>query len=130
MPLSKPAIRARLAALATITLYNEPEDTPIRGNAIASGDDAIDRETEDALIADVESGNDWAWCIVIVRASFAGQEGYATLGACSYKSAADFEANSDYYEDMREQALDNLTDDVHYLLSELGCTLTDLEDRS
>jgi hypothetical protein len=35
----------------TITLTCEPEDVPVRGNAMASGDDAYDRKVENRILS-------------------------------------------------------------------------------
>lgn len=84
-----------------------PETLDVRGNAMASGDDAVDKETEDEILAQLESGNEWAWCCVEVVARWEGFEGRDTLGGCSYKSQADFEACS-YFTDMQSVALEDL----------------------
>ena len=79
-----------------------PEDAPVRGNAMASGDDAFDREVEDEIIADLES-NPWAWCCVKVTARAGGLEGTDYLGCCSYESEEDFRRGGSY-EDMKDCA--------------------------
>lgn len=95
----------------TYTITCEPEDTPVRGNALASGDPVADKATEDAILADLASGNPWAWCYIKVTASitvsgetFSGSDG---LGCCSYKNEAEFKACA-YWPDMQAQALDDL----------------------
>jgi hypothetical protein len=91
------------------------DDTPVRGNALASGDDAADKECEDKIIEGLKRGDDWHWALVEVRAiiSSGGQRfmGRATLGACSYGSLAELRA--DTFEDgggydLRVDALDDL----------------------
>lgn len=87
------------------------EYMPIRGNAMASGDDDYDREVEDSIIADLEAGNDWAWCMVKVTATYDGidsVEGVDYLGGCSYASEKDFKSPGGYYDDMKEVARDDL----------------------
>lgn len=68
----------------TYALSIEEELTQVRGNAMASGDDKLDREVEDAILARLESGDQWAWCGVIVTASIEVEgetfEGRDTLG--------------------------------------------------
>lgn len=96
-----------------IDVIVHPEDIPIRGNAMASGDDDVDREVEDAIIADLANGNEWAWCTVEVRVSrecdTCGQtlSASAFLGACAYKGVDDFKL-SGYYTDMILQAIEEL----------------------
>ena len=80
-----------------------PEDMPIRGNAIASGDDEYDKEVEDKLIAESE-WNEWAWCMVKITAKYKGAKGTDYLGGCSYKNEKDFIQNSGYFEDMKQNA--------------------------
>lgn len=46
----------------------EPEDIPIEGNAMASGDSEVDRETETWIRDQLDRGNIAAWCVAIVRA--------------------------------------------------------------
>lgn len=42
----------------TYTIEVHPEDIPVRGNAISSGDDALDREVEDSILSDLEAANE------------------------------------------------------------------------
>jgi hypothetical protein len=90
------------------TIQCMPEDIPIKGNAIVSGDDEYDKEVENDLIEQLENGNEWAWCAIKVTACYKGQEGTDYLGGCSYKSKKDFIESNDYYQDMRQQAYDEL----------------------
>lgn len=93
-------------------LYCEPEDMPIRGNVMASGDDEADREAEDAVIADLESGNQWAWCCVTITAEWAGFTGRAVLGGVSHKAAEEFCIPGGYYDDMIHEALADLLNEI------------------
>lgn len=84
-----------------------PEDIPIEGNVMASGDDDYDRQVEESIRANLESGNDWAWCMVRVIARYEGidcVEGTDHLGCCSYKSEDDFTQPGGYWEDMKDVA--------------------------
>ena len=87
----------------------EFDDIPIRGNAIVSGDDELDREVEDELIERVNNGDVWAWASVKVTASIPGidLEGVDYLGGCSYWDEKDFKQGG-YYEGMKERALEDL----------------------
>lgn len=94
-----------------------PEDMPVRGNAMASGDDAYDKAVEDEILADLESGNEWAWCVVKVTATgvFNGVKfhGVAYLGGVSCKSREDFETgDADYLEAMKADALADLCESL------------------
>ena len=88
-----------------------PDDTPIRGNAIASGDDELDRQVEDAIIERL-NGDVWAWCIVRVVASFGPLEADAVLGGCSYCDEAEFIEPGGHYEDLKIEALGHLQQQV------------------
>lgn len=68
-----------------------PSETPVRGNAMASDDDAFDREVEDRILAAL-NGGDWrAWFDVVVVARFDYGPGFIEaseyLGACSYSES-------------------------------------------
>ena len=80
-----------------------PEEIPVRGNAIASGDDRADKRAEDSIIRQLENGNNWAWCTVEVKATWKSFSASDYLGCCSYKSQKDFEKGG-YFQDMKEQA--------------------------
>lgn len=90
-----------------------PEDAPVRGNAIVSGDADFDRQVEDDIIERLEVGDIWAWCTVRVIARLGVLEGDAYLGCCSYADKDDFRA-SGYFDDLRIEALDRLRIEVEY----------------
>ncbi len=99
----------------TFTLHCEPEDIPVEGNAMASGDDAVDKEAEQWVNDQLANGNEWAWCHVILIAEWEGLEGRDTLGACSYKSREDFMQPGGYFDDMKAQAFADLQAQVDRL---------------
>lgn len=88
-----------------------PDDIPFVGNC-----SAIDPETDEAaekwISEELESGNPWAWCYVVVRARWQGFEGKAALGGCSYESEAAFCQPGGYFDDLRKEALDDLNDRI------------------
>jgi hypothetical protein len=86
------------------TLDIEPEDIPVRGNAMASGDDAVDRRAERWVNRQLRAGNQWAWCSVTVTASRGEHEGHDHLGACSYRDTQQFIEPGGYYEDLKDEA--------------------------
>lgn len=98
--------RNKLAKLATIEIFCLPEHEGPEGS-FAMGDDAEDAKIC-AEIRERMEWNDWAWCVVRVVATFAGQSGDDYLGGCSYDSEADFCAAGGYYPQMVESALDDL----------------------
>ena len=96
----------------------EPEFTDVRGNALASGDDAFDRAAEDEILAQLARGNEWAWCNVVVTAEWRGFTGTDSLGCCSYASATDFREGG-YFKDMKQRALEELNSRISDAVSEL-----------
>ena len=107
----------------TFTVSYEQDDMPVRGNAMASGNDAADRELEDQIIGLLDSGHDWAWCCIKVVASWTAPdgteyEGTDYLGACSFLGPAEIDGETwsvqrqiDDTVDghgMKDQALDDL----------------------
>jgi hypothetical protein len=83
-----------------------PEDVPVRGNAVASGDEEFDRKVEDEILEAME-WNEWAWCLVRVTAIYEEWEGTDYLGCCSYESEEEFKAGG-YWDDMKELAYADL----------------------
>ena len=110
-----PAMRRLTESDVIFKLYCMPEDlVSIRGNVMASGDDETDRESESWVLSQLESGNEWAWCIVKVCAVYdddlQGESNY--LGACSYESEKEFR-ESDYFSDLCQEALFDLNEKIH-----------------
>lgn len=96
----------------------QPEEMPVRGNAMASGDPAFDKEVEDKIIKDVADGDEWAWCSVTVKAKWAIFEGTDTLGCCSYVDEESFKTGG-YYEDMKSNALAELNNELQLLFEQM-----------
>lgn len=109
-------IRIKLPTIDQVqfTIEALEEDNPIRGNAVVTGDDAVDKKVEDDIIKRLES-NIWAWCCVCVTAKWKGLEGTDYLGSCSYKDENDFKQPGGYYEEMKEKAYDNLIEQLNAL---------------
>jgi hypothetical protein len=106
--MSKPKrFRPLKAKDVDFTITCEPEQISIRGNCSAI-DDETDNATEQWIIEQLESGNEWAWCCVKVAASWEGYKGVDYLGGCSYESEESFREPGGYYDDMKIEALDDL----------------------
>jgi hypothetical protein len=106
------------------TIRAEMDETPVRGNALASGDDAEDRKQEDEIIGRLDAGDVWAWANVTVVARWRSFQGSDNLGACSYASEEDFKTDG-YFEDMCNTALADLNATIsctEHELSELHYT--------
>lgn len=83
------------------------DDLPIEGNAMASGDDAVDIAYERKLLLRRAQGDEWAWALVRVIATWKDFRGMAVLGGCTYPNKQAFMEDA-YYEDLKVQALDDL----------------------
>jgi hypothetical protein len=68
---------------ATVTLAIAPEDMDIEGNASAWGDDEDAAYAAD-IRAQLDRGNDWAWCVVRITVTDGDAEGTSYLGGVSY----------------------------------------------
>jgi hypothetical protein len=101
-------VRPLTAREVTFAVEPQPEDIPVRGNAMASGDDKVDKEYEDEILERLDNDDIWAWCHVVVTARWNGFEGTAGLGGCCYEDERDFRKNSCYFSDLCEEALDDL----------------------
>jgi hypothetical protein len=89
-----------------------PEDLEIEGNASAWDDEEENRAYAAEIRRQLEHGNEWAWCCVKMTARWQGYTGVDYLGGCSYKSEKDFIESNDYYEQMKQCALDDLNANI------------------
>ena len=94
-----------------ISVEDETDVTP--EGSFASGDDEADRKLCEDIHRKVARGDAWAWCMVTVTAEVTidGETftGCDHLGGCSYDSEADFREPGGYFDDMCQQAFDDLT---------------------
>lgn len=91
----------------TVRVSAEQDDAPVRGNAMASGDSALDRRVEDQILARLDDGDVWAWASVTVEVRWMGLVAREYLGCCSYRDEAEFRADG-YYSDMVRACLSDL----------------------
>ena len=100
---------------ATFYIICEPEYARIEGNCSAI-DPETDRETENYIRAELEAGNEWAWCIVTVFCEIEHNdetfEGLASLGACSYLSEVDFKDPDGYYQSLCAEAFERCVSQI------------------
>jgi hypothetical protein len=101
-------VRELTADEVEFELTVEPEDIPVRGNAMASGDDELDKACEGEILDRLDRGDVWAWAYVKVIAKWNGFSGWAGLGGCCYEDERHFVENSMYYEDLKHEALADL----------------------
>ena len=88
-----------------------PEKTPIKGNAMDSGDPDYDARVEKGIRDRLNRGNRWAWCTVEVIAEYESFTNSAYLGCCNFSSKKDF-IDSGYYDDMKSEAKDGLIQEL------------------
>ena len=88
----------------TYRIEVEQDDVEVRGNALASGDDAEDKACEDEILERLNRGDVWAWASVCVVAECEGFEGRDYLGCCCYDDEEDFKQPGGYYDDMKKRA--------------------------
>jgi len=103
-------MRELTAKDVTFVVYYEAGDIPVRGNVLASGDDAIDKAAEDEILARLDNGDATAWCVLWVTADWEGYLGRTSLGCCSFgpnDNMRDLEAFA-YEDDMYADALADL----------------------
>lgn len=80
---------------------------PVRGNAMASGDDAADKRCEDEILDRLHRGDSFAWCSIVVYAEWKGYKGIDSLGCCMLSGESDVEPTIKDH-GMRESALADL----------------------
>ncbi len=105
------AIRKLTAAEVTFEVTIEAEDTPVRGNFMATDEPDLDKAEEGALLARLERGEVEAWCGVIVTATWEHDgltyEGRDSLWGCSLNDSYTAAVVAEHH-GMQEQALDDL----------------------
>jgi hypothetical protein len=104
----------------TFTLDVMEEQIPVRGNALASGDDVEDKRYEDEIIRRLENGDVWAWACVKVTAHWNDFYGDDSLGCCSYENEEQFKQPGGYYDDMKIAALNRLNEKVTQIRTQLA----------
>jgi hypothetical protein len=105
-------LRKLKASEVEFSLDVEQDDVPVRGNALCSGDDELDKQAEDEILTRLRWGDPWAWAQVTVTAMWNGFFGHAHLGGCSYRDAKEFCQPGGYYDDLCKEALDDLNDSI------------------
>jgi hypothetical protein len=97
----------------SIKLEVRQSDIPVKGNAMASGDDKYDRKVEREIQKRLDNGDIAAWfdCLLTVAIEFEIEDqeyeyqGTDSLGCCNYASIKQFVKQSGgYFGDMLDQA--------------------------
>ncbi len=94
--------------LVTLTIHMEQDDSPVRGNASASGDDEYDKLIEDGILERLRQDDDWAWCCVTVTGKFGPFTADTSLYGCSYNDKEDFMQPGGYYDEMVDEVIEDL----------------------
>lgn len=110
-------IRIKLPTIEQVnfTLNATYEEVQVRGNAMASGDDAGDKAYEDEIIQRLDNGDVWAWALVKVIAEWRGVETFCYCGCCSYEDEKDFMESSNIYEEMKQESYVDLLNKIKAL---------------
>lgn len=99
-----------------VTVTASVDLAPVRGNAMASGDDEVDKACEDEIIRRLMDGDVWGWASVCVKVerkcphcgTGTGETQYDRLGCCTYKSTEDFVKSSGYFDDMVNSCVETM----------------------
>lgn len=105
------------------TLEVEEDTMEVRGNALCSGDPAVDKAAEDVIVERLRCGDTLAWAWVKVTVTWRSFQASASLGGCSYNDKQEF-LQCDYYKALKEEALSTLQTNLQTafcLLQELAC---------
>jgi hypothetical protein len=111
--------RKLTASEVTFTIELEPEDTEVRGNVVASDDDAIDKQCEDEILERLDRGDIEAWCCVKVTASWNGYHASESLGCCSFSGDYTPEVCINEY-GLKHEALGSLNANIELAYAKLA----------
>lgn len=103
----------------TIIVTALPEEIPVKGNAICSGDENFDQLVEHEILSRLEQDDVWAWATVAVSVTWNGHEATEYLGCCSYDDEEAFRGCG-YCTDMVDAALNQLNHDLQTLYQQLS----------
>jgi hypothetical protein len=92
----------------TIVVTAFPEEIPVKGNAMCSGDEAFDHQVETEILERLEKDDMWAWATVCVAAEWECLSASEYLGCCCYANEEEFRQEGGYFDDMVHEALSNL----------------------
>jgi len=92
----------------TVLVTAFPEEIPVKGNAMCSGDEDFDQKVESEILERLEQDDLWAWATVCVTAEWEGLKETEHLGCCCYADEEEFRQEGGYFDEMVEEALSNL----------------------
>jgi hypothetical protein len=106
----------------SIKLEVMQSDVPVKGNAMASGDDKYDAKVEKQIQDRLNAGDIAAWfdCLLTVSIEWSDDEtdyeyeGTDGLGCCNYANVKQFiKESGGYFDDLLETAWDNAIENAH-----------------
>jgi hypothetical protein len=103
---------------AKISIHVHPEDMSVRGNYIVTEDPTYDKQIEDKVIAEME-WNEWAWCVVEVKAQWEGLTASTILGEIAEKNEQSFRENG-YFDDMKHEVITKLVEQVKKIAEKIN----------
>ena len=104
----------------TIVVSTFPEEIPVKGNAVHSGDDDFDHQVETEILERLEQDDVWAWATVCVSAEWEGLKEAEYLGCCCYADEEEFRQEGGYFDDMVEEAIRNLNTRLRNLYEKMS----------
>ena len=94
----------------------ESEDMQVRGNYMCTEDPESDKKDEDEILARLERGDIFAWCVIKVTAKWEEFEGFAIIGGVSFSEDENgmkqAEIEAEEY-GLHEEALDQLNKEIN-----------------
>lgn len=97
-----------------------PEEIPVKGNAMSSGDEDFDHQVETAIYERLKMDDIWAWTTVCVTGAWEELTMHEYIGCCCYDSEEDFRNNSGYFEEMVDEILANLNKRIQNLYEKMS----------
>ena len=121
------AIRERAAAPALPKFSDcefswefSAEEIPVEGNASAI-DPVTDARVENRIRRELELGNNYAWCRVIVTARWGEHAGHAATGTLSYWGKnAEKKLRRDLEDVLTDEAYENLCENIRNICPHCG----------
>lgn len=106
------AIKAKLLASKKVKITIEAEQNDTHYTTAAKDCGENEAGFIEGVKKNLRSNSTWGWCTVVVTAQIGNLTGTAYLGGCSYTSKTDFIKNSGYYEQMKDEAIDELAQEL------------------
>lgn len=111
--------------MVTFSIDLEEELTPVQV-ALSEKQTGVDHQAYIHKVLEDDGRNPWLWCCVKVTAKFKELKGTAYLGQCAYESYLDFKKGG-YYEQMEEEAFEELKKKVDEIVQGLNGITSELE---